>query len=277
MDNLTALAARDDLLAIVAAWPALQARLEPNGAPNGGGPRPAPSSRPPINIDVSDLIHEITGAAIFYGQVLIEEVRPTHGCGGTCHGAPDHTSCSHPDGEPSVSAHDCPQRKDPVSTSEMPALLHDVALRFGHFTHGDDEKAGYDFTDTAHELRRKVTLTLERPEPPRWMGPCVVDECDGELKLHGHRIDTRCPVCGHVAGLAEIRAHLYDALKDRLMTASEITSALHVLGHDVPHETVKTWAKRAKLEAIVVDPTLYRLEDAIALAEARVSRLQKAG
>ena len=242
MDNVTALNARDDLLAIVAAWPALQARLEPSGASNGGGTRPAPGSRPPINIDVSDLMHEITGAATFYGQVLIEE-----------------TDDWQPD------------------TSEMPGLLHAVALRFGHFTHSDDEKTGYDFTDTAHELRRKVTHTLERPEPPRWMGPCVVDECDGELKLHGHRIDTRCPVCGNVAGLAEIRAHLYDALKDRLMTASEITSALHVLGHDVPHETVKTWTKRAKLEPVVVDPTLYRLEEAIALAEARVSRLQKAG
>ena len=241
MDNLVALAARDDLLAIVAAWPALHARLEPSGASNGGGSRPAPGSRPPINIHVSDLIHEIAETADFYGRVLLDE-----------------TDDWQPD------------------TSEMPGLLHSVALRFGHFTHGDDEKTAYDFTDTAHELRRKVTATLERPEPPRWMGPCVVDECEGELKLHGHRIDTRCPVCGNVAGLAEIRAHLHDALKDRLMTRSELCSALHVLGYNVPIETVRTWAKRGKIEPVVVDPTLYRLEDAIELAESRVSRLREA-
>lgn len=232
MDNLTALAARDDLLAIVAAWPALQARLEPNGASNGGGPRPAPGSRPPINVDVSDLIHEITGAAIFYGQVLIEE-----------------TDDWQPD------------------TSEMPGLLHSVALRFGHFTNNGDDKTGYDFTDTAHELRRKVTLTLERPEPPRWMGPCVVDECDGELKLHGHRIDTRCPVCGNVAGLAEIRAHLYDALSTRLMTRSELISAMFVLGIEVKPKTLDKWVERERLPKAVEDPDLFRLEDALKLAE----------
>lgn len=232
MDNVTALNARDDLLAIVAAWPALQARLEPSGASNGGGPRPAPGSRPPINIDVSDLIHEITGAATFYGQILIEE-----------------TDDWQPD------------------TSEMPGLLHSVALRFGHFTHGDDEKTGYDFTGTAHELRRKVTHTLERPEPPRWMGPCVVDECDGELKLHGQRIDTRCPVCGNVAGLAEIREHLHAALAARLMTRSELISAMFVLGIEVKPKTLDKWVERGRLVKAVEDPDLYRLEDALALAE----------
>lgn len=241
MDNLVALAARDDLLAIVAAWPALQARLEPSGSSTGGASHPAPGSRPPIDLHVSDLMHEIETEARALGQILLEE-----------------TDDWQPD------------------TSEMPGLLRSVALRFGHFTHGDDEKTAYDFLDTAHEFRRKVSLVLERPEPPRWMGPCIVPECDGELRLHGHRIDTRCPECGNVAGLLELHAHLHAALKDRLMNASEITSALHVLGFDVPFETVKTWVKRGKLEPVVVEPTLYRLEDAKELADLRASRLQKA-
>lgn len=232
MDNLVALAARDDLLAIVAAWPALQARLEPSGASNGGGPRPAPGSRPPIDLHVSDLMHEIETEARALGQILLEE-----------------TDDWQPD------------------TSEMPGLLHSVALRFGHFTNSGDDKTGYDFTDTAHELRRKVTLTLERPEPPRWMGPCVVDECDGELKLHGHRIDTRCPVCGNVAGLAEIRAHLYDALSTRLMTRSELISAMFVLGIEVKPKTLDKWVERERLPKAVEDPDLFRLEDALKLAE----------
>lgn len=232
MDNLTALAARDDLLAIVAAWPALQARLEPSGSSTGGGIRPAPGSRPPIDLHVSDLMHEIETEARALGQILLEE-----------------TDDWQPD------------------TSEMPGLLRSVALRFGHFTHGDDEKTAYDFLDTAHEFRRKVALVLERPEPPRWMGPCIVPECDGELRLHGHRIDTRCPECGNVAGLLEVRKHLYAALKDRLMTRGELVSALFVLGIEVKPKTLDKWVERGRLEKAVEDPDLYRLEDALALAE----------
>ncbi|WP_353707619.1 hypothetical protein ABRQ22_17310 [Cellulosimicrobium sp. ES-005] len=232
MDNLVALAARDDLLAIVAAWPALQARLEPSGSSTGGASHPAPGSRPPIDLHVSDLMHEIETEARALGRILLEE-----------------TDDWQPD------------------TSEMPGLLRSVALRFGHFTHGDDEKTAYDFLDIAHEFRRKVALALERPEPARWMGPCIVPECDGELRLFGHRVDTTCPECGNVAGLLEVRKHLHAALKDRLMTRGELVSALFVLGIEVKPKTLDKWVERGRLEKAVEDPDLYRLEDALRLAE----------
>src|SRR5688500_17624148 len=89
MDNLTALRARDDLLAVAASWGALQARLRPSG---GSGDRVTGSTEPrlPIDMGVSDLLAEIEAHARFLGKVLLDEVAPEHGCDGACHGTAEH-------------------------------------------------------------------------------------------------------------------------------------------------------------------------------------------
>lgn len=246
MDNITALRARDDLLAIAASWDALRARLRPSGG-TPDGVHTAPGSRPPISIEVSDVLHQVEQHARFLGQVLLDE---TH------------------DFEP--------------TTSTMPGLLVEVAHRYGHFTSGTDveEKTALDFTDMAHELRRKVAGTIARHEPARWAGPCPEGECAGEIYQRAGSTDAKCRVCGRVVGPAEWRELMFVAFESRLMSLSEIVSALVVTDHKTPIETVRTWAKRGAksgdpnrgLVPVYVDPTLYRFADAWALAERRAER-----
>ena len=298
-DNLTALRARDDLLVVAASWGALRARLRPSGG-NGTADRVNGTSEPrlPIALPVSDLLYRIETHARFLGKVLLDEVPPAHGCHGACHGTAEHRCAGHhcaTDGEPVVSAADCPVRRDAVTTSAMPGLLVEVAKRYGHFTADPDEKIGLDFCDEAHELRRKVVGTLAQHEPARWQGPCPQDECVGEIYQRAGMTDAVCRECKRVVGPGEWRAIMEAEFDRRLMSWSEVVSALYVTGHAVPKETVATWVKRYKaweqdkveaeatgrkvrpqprqcLVPAVRDPDLYHWADAHALAERRTVR-----
>lgn len=231
-DNLTALRARDDLLAVAAAWGALRARLRPSGG-TSDGVHTAPASRPPIDIGVSDLMAEIEQHARFLGQVLLEE--------------------SH-DFEP--------------TTSTMPGLLEDVAKRYGHFAGPDaDERLALDFCDEAHELRRKVSGTLARHESPRWQGPCPEAECVGEIYQRAGTTDAKCRECGRIVGPGEWRAIMHDAFETRLMTRSELVSALVVVKRTVKPNTLDRWVQRGRLAPVVVDPDLFQFARAYELAE----------
>lgn len=275
IDNLQALRARDDLLAVAASWSALQARLRPAGS-SGDGVRTAPTSRPPIDLGVSDLLAEIEEHARFLGKVLLDEVTPEHGCDGACHGTAEHRCdgrlCA-TEGEPLVAAQDCPTRRDPVTTSAMPGLLEDVARRYGHFTAADDRTA-LDFCDEAHELRRKVSGVITSREPARWVGPCPVNECDGELRqrrrpVHGVMVTEHatCQACGSTVGPVEWRAMMYEAFEKRLMTRSELVSALVVVRRPVKPNTLNHWVQRGRIVAVMSDPELFRFADGYELAE----------
>lgn len=245
VDNLDGLRARDDLLAVAAAWGSLRARLVPSSAPDSGV-RTAPGSRPPLVVPVSDLMRQIEDKIRFYGMVLIRETK-------------DFTP----------------------RTSLMPGLLESVAQRFGHFTSNSSERMALDFLDDAHEMRRLVTAAIEGYAAPKWAGPCPDSPtCGGQIYQRPGSIDAECRECGQLVGAQEWRALMFDAMESRLMSLSEITSALVVTGHNVPEETVKTWAKRGAqhgdpvrgLVPVYVEPTLYKFADAYALAERRSQR-----
>lgn len=229
IDNLQALRARDDLLAVAASWGALQARLRPASG-KSDGVRTAPESRPPIDLGVSDLLAEIEDHARFLGKVLLEETA-------------DFTP----------------------RTSTMPGLLEDVARRYGHFTAGD-ERLALDFCDEAHELRRKVAGAITSREPARWVGPCPFGECDGELRQR-RGWDAVCQLCGYTVGPAEWRAMMYEAFEKRLMTRSELVSALVVVRRPVKPNTLDRWVQRGRMVAAVTDPELFRFADGYELAE----------
>jgi len=230
IDNLVALRARDDLLAVAASWPALQARLRPA---SGSGDRVTGSADPrsPIDVGVSDLLYRIEQHARFLGKVLLDETV---------------------DWQP--------------TTSTMPGLLRDVAARYGHFT-ADDDKTALDFCDEAHELRRKVVGAIARHEPARWQGPCPEDECVGEIYQRAGNVDAKCRACGRVVGPAEWRAIMEAAFETRLMTRSELVSALHVVKRTVKPNTLDRWVSRGRLAPVVVDPDLFKFAHAYELAE----------
>lgn len=234
IDNITALGARDDWLWIVDHWTDLRARLRPGGGNALNGlPASAENGHAPIDVHISDLLFEIEETTRFYARILLDETG----------------------WEP--------------RTSHMPGLLTDVARRYGHFT--ADDQMGLGFCDDATELRDKVRRALERPAPPTYMGPCQESGCIGDLYVKPGHTAATCPECGRETGVLEQRHWLEAQLEDRLMTASEIVSALVVLDLPTPIGTVKSWIARKRLPQ--ASDGLYRLADAKALAESRSTRV----
>lgn len=281
MDAQTALNARTDLLWIVERWHRLQARLEGGGGtaltgmPSGSNEAPLP-----IDVAVSDLMREIEDQARFYAAVLLDEVPPEHGCDKRCvdgwiAAAAEATKTGQPV-PPAPSSWDCPDRRDPITTSAMPALLAQVAVRYGHFT--QDEREAIDFCDEAHDFRERVRKTLEQSAPPTYVGPCRArgangDGCSGELYLREGRDGGTCRECGTGFTEGEQRAWVAGEMEHRLMTATEIGSALLVLGFPAPASTVRSWIGRERLKPVGPgEPRLYRLAKALELAKARVER-----
>ena len=254
VDNVTALNARDDWQWLVDHWTDLRGRLRPGGGAALTGVAVQSSERPsPIDLHVSDLLREIEDAARLYGQVLIEEVPPEHGCNGACT-------------EDMTATEDCPDRVDPITTSHMPGLLAQVVERYGHFV--TDDLLALDFCDQGHEFRRKARQALERPPAPTFMGPCPVRECHGELYVREGQEAATCRECDTVTTVAEQREWLDGELEQRLMTAAELPRALKILGMEVHASTVRKWVQRERLVAAVDegDLALYRLKDAKTLA-----------
>lgn len=234
VSNLDGLRARDELLQVAAAWPALRARLVPVAAMDVMA-HTAPKSRPALVVHISDLMRQIEDRVRFYGQVLLAETD---------------------DWTP--------------STSLMPGLLIDVAARYGHWTSKDD-RAALDFLDDAEEMWRLVRAAIEGYAAPKWAGPCP-EKCGGQIYQRADQLDAECRECGRLVGASEWREQMAEAFDSRLMSASELVSALVVTGHRVPEETVRTWIRRGRLPKIVESPDLFRFADAHELAEARSGR-----
>lgn len=218
--------AKEDWEWVAARWPDLRARLRPTNT----GPsevRTAPKSKPPIDLHISDLMFEIAEKARWYADELMREEGWT------------------------------------PRTSAMPNLLQEVAERFGHWISGTREVA-LEFCDWAHDYRTKVTRALERPAPPNYLGPCQ-DDCEGDVYVKpGHAI-AHCAHCRHEYDVSQRMEWIQAQLESRLMTRSELVSALHLLGTPKTMDTVKSWTLRKQLPEIA--PGLFRLADAMALAE----------
>lgn len=232
MDNLTALTARDDLLWIAAHWNDLHTHLRPGGgnALTGVTVTTSDTGHAPINIHVSDLLHEIEWKiARFYAGILADETDWT------------------------------------PTTSTMPGLLREVAERYGHFT--NDPTIALGFCDDAHDYRHRVTRTLERPAPPTYVGPCQNDNCHGELYLKTDHEEGRCTICQRPFTLTEQRDYINREMQGRLMTQAELPRALNILGLKVAPGTVRKWVERHKLTPAIEGEHLYRLADAKTLAE----------
>ena len=280
MDAQNALNARTDLLWIVDHWADLRARLHGGGgnALTGlpGGSTEAPL---PIDVHVSDLMREIEDQARFYAAVLLDEVPSEHGCDGRCVDgwiatAAEAAKAGQPV-PPAPSTWDCPDRRDPITTSAMPALLGQVAERYGHFT--ADEHEALDFCDEAHDFRERVRRTLERPAPPTYVGPCRARGadgagCDGELYLREGRDGGVCRECGTGFTEDEQRAWVASEMITLRLSYTETFRALKVLDLEISQRTWERWTsagtsenpRTPKIERD--DDGLYPLDAAVRLA-----------
>jgi len=228
---VSGLGVRDNLLWIADRWPRLAALVGGSTGNALTGLPGAASIIPPLVIDVNivDLMWEIEEkVARFYGQILMAETNWT------------------------------------PATSAMPALLNEVAARFGHFTESDDQMA-FGFSDDASEYRAKVEKVLDQRVPSKYVGPCRTTECIGELYIREDEAGGSCRVCGVAFTVLEQRRFILGEFYERLMTPSEIGVAFKVL--DIPRAegTIRSWISRGRL--VEVEEGLYSLADAKALAE----------
>ena len=230
-DTQAALRAREDLAWVADHWPHLRARLHPRrSADNAGGSRAAEIPLP-IDVHVSDLLAWIENETRGYALALLYETD---------------------DWTP--------------TTSFMPGLLREVSDRYGHFTAGDPRTA-IEFVDFARRARWRANRALNPAPAPRYIGPCPRHACTGDLYVTGPQNAATCPECHQVTTLEEELGFLHDQLALRLMTPTELVSALNVLNVPVPRTTVHTWIARGKLPEI--RPGMYRFRDALTLANRR--------
>lgn len=229
IDPALGLRARANLLYIADRWTDLHAALVPGRT--GQTIRTKPASKPPLNVPVADLLVEIEAETRSLAHVLMDET----------------------DWEP--------------STSAMPGLLREVAERYGHWMGGDDERKALAFSDWAEDYSTRVLGALEPPEKARYIGPCMVANCDGELRLREDHHAGTCRACGSPFTIDEYRRWLDVQFEERLMDRSELCAALVMLGlvhTDRVHERVKKWITRGQL---IERGGLYSLSEAKALAE----------
>ena len=271
-----ALSAQNDLMHIVAKWAELTERLAGGGGKALTGMPRGASEALPIDVHVSDLMREIEDQARFYGQVIDDEVEPEHGCDGKCV-ADWFAAAAQTPGLAVPTGWNCPLRRDPITTSAMPALLEQVARHVAHFT--ADEREALDLADMAHDLRERVRMTIDPSAAPGYLGPCPRRECSGELRVKGSSTSAICPVCGERTSIREQVEFLHAQLEERLLTVGEIVVALKVLECPASESTVRRWITRGDLvEAVKIDGGmgLYPLAQAKALAEKRTVRVEVA-
>lgn len=130
-----------------------------------------------------------------------------------------------------------------------------------------------DWYDTTSDLRRRAERVLGPDAHGRWLGPCPVPECVGEVRMGDDQAAAVCPECGGFVTREQQHAYVLEIMGERLMTLSEIATALVTVGADTPYESVRTWARRGRLTEHEEGSGVYRFLDAFAIAAKRTTRI----
>lgn len=98
--------------------------------------------------------------------------------------------------------------------------------------------------DVASGLRARAERLLGPDAHGRWLGPCPVPSCPGEVRLGDDQTATACPTCGAFITREQQQDYLTESMDERLMTVSELATALTIVtGRLVEYETVRTWTR----------------------------------
>jgi hypothetical protein len=138
-----------------------------------------------------------------------------------------------------------------------------------------DEHDALAWWDKAADLRARAERTLGPAAAGRFMGWCAVPQCGGEIRMGDDEQAAVCPECKGVVTREQQVAYIVEELDGRLMTRSELATALVTVGADVPYSTLCRWiATGAVPEA---EEGLYRFHDAFTRASNRTTRVRLGG
>lgn len=152
-----------------------------------------------------------------------------------------------------------------------------------------DEREILDWYDSTVDLRRRAERVLGPDAHGRWLGPCPVPDCVGEVRMGDDQAAAVCAVCGGFVTREQQHAYILEMLEDVLMTRSQLVSALKTVNAETSYRTVQSWiARRRLLEHVewagwmgfpfVTPPSgLYRFGDAFTLAAKRATRVRLEG
>jgi hypothetical protein len=151
-----------------------------------------------------------------------------------------------------------------------------------------------DWYDDTTDLRRRAERVLGPDAHGRWLGPCPVPDCVGEVRMGDDQAAAVCAQCGGFVTREQQHAYILEMLEDVLMTVSGITTALKTVNAETPYPTVQSWTRPRGyqpprlLEHVewaewmgfpFVTPSsgLYRFGDAFTLAAKRATRVRLEG
>lgn len=152
-----------------------------------------------------------------------------------------------------------------------------------------DDREVLDWYDTTTDLRRRAERVLGPDAHGRWLGPCPVPDCVGEVRMGDDQAAAVCPVCGVFVTREQQHAYILEMLEDVLMTRSQLVSALKTVNAETSYRTVQSWIARGRLLEhvewagwmgfpFVTPPSgLYRFGDAFTLAAKRATRVRLEG
>jgi hypothetical protein len=151
------------------------------------------------------------------------------------------------------------------------------------------EREVLDWYDDTTELRRRAERVLGPDAHGRWLGPCPVPDCVGEVRMGDDQAAAVCAECGGFVTRGQQRQFILEEFDDRLMSRSELATALVTVGADVPYSSLCRWIATGALPEhiewqewmgfpFIAPPSgLYWFRDAFTRAAKRATRVRVEG
>ena len=120
---------------------------------------------------------------------------------------------------------------------------------------------------------KRVQRTIDRPEVPRFIGPCqsATDgiTCEG-VYCHAEQLVRQCLESGVTIDIPAVRATTEEVMRAHLFDKRELLKAMVMVAKEsVPRQMVDNWIRRGRLTD---HGGKYKLDEAMALWENRRKR-----
>lgn len=129
--------------------------------------------------------------------------------------------------------------------------------------------------DTASSLRVRAERALGPSAAGRFMGWCAVPDCPGEIRMGDDETAAVCPECRGIVTREQQVAFIVEEMDQRLMSRSELATALTTVGAEVPYSTLCRWIATGVVPE--TEPGVYRFHDAFTRAAKRTTRVRLEG